>query len=255
MRKTVKYPIDRQTINTMQAHIIAHERAQNDMILALSVCLAAAMDEMGMEDTEWYPEAQKLLKLRENLKNYHDNRIFNEKNGHAEHVVISPETVNANYADIVPSLGIGQINDPEENKRLNDAEKTFGEEMSAEEVARIFKESTSKGSTGKVDMSKKDPFKGMTLEEIEEWEAKQNNSNDLYKIKARVQNSAVASSGNLTPVGEMMVNSFVHVLKDLYDYADSLSDKSEKITLIERVRKHENMPGQLIAATKTMGKR
>lgn len=246
----MKYPIDSQTINTMQAHLVAHERAQNDLIMALYVCLAAAMDEMGMEDTEWYPEAKKLMEFREKLKTYHENRIFNEKNGHAEHLVMSPETVKANYAEMVPSLGIGQITDAETNVKMNEAEKSFGEEMSAEEVARLFKEPVRKDKD-KVDMSQKQPFKGMTLEEIEEWEAKQQNSNDIYKIKARVQNSAVAVSGNLTPVGEMMVNSFVHVLKDLYDYAETLNDKESKIKLVERVRKHEGMPGNLIAATKS----
>lgn len=98
-------------------------------------------------------------------------------------------------------------------------------------------------------MSEKEPFKNMTLEQIEEWERKQENANDIWKVKSRVQNLASGiSGGNLTAVGTMMVNSFVHVVKDLYDFAETIPDKSLRIALIERVRKHESMPGTLIAA-------
>jgi len=46
----------------------------------------------------------------------------------------------------------------------------------------------------------------------------------------------------------MLCNTFVHVLKSIYDFADSIEDKDTKIKLIEIMRRHENMPANLIAA-------
>jgi hypothetical protein len=88
----------------------------------------------------------------------------------------------------------------------------------------------------------------MSLEEIEEWEAKQDNSNEIYKIAARVKNLARGGSLNLTPAGEALCNTFVHVAKELYDFAEKIEDKDLKIKLTELIRKHENMPATLIAA-------
>lgn len=89
----------------------------------------------------------------------------------------------------------------------------------------------------------------MSIDELKEWEEKQDNSNDIYKIKARVANLARGGGASLTPVGEMLCNAFVHVAKDLYDFAETISDPAVKAKLIELIRKHENMPANLIAAT------
>ncbi len=86
------------------------------------------------------------------------------------------------------------------------------------------------------------------LKTINEWEEQQDNSNDLYKIKARVANLARANGASITPVGEMMVNTFVHVLKSLYDFADTIEDKNIRIKLIQKIRSHEGMPATLINA-------
>lgn len=231
-------------------HLVAHERAQRQMVTAISVLLQEAMNEAGAEYALWYEDAKAVLELQKKLKNEHENRIFNEKNGHAEKPVhLTPEIVKENYSDIMPSIGMGGMQlDPQTNASMNQYEaKSFGEEMSEEELARHFREKTQK-KKDKIDISAKEPFKDMSIEEIESWEAKQNNSNDIYKVKARVANLARGAGASLTPVGEMMVNSFVHVVKDLYDFADTIPDKELKIKLIERVRKHENMPGSLIAA-------
>ena len=144
--------------------------------------------------------------------------------------------------------GLGQINDPQLNANINEREKAFGDEMSEEEIAKMFNQKPSKKKNVEVDLSSKTPFKDMTLDEIESWEAKQNNSNDLYKIKARVQNLAVAAGGNLTPQGTMLCNTFVHVLKSLYDFAETILDKNLKIALIQKIRSNEGMPASLISA-------
>lgn len=246
----MKYPIDPLTTESFFGHLISHDRAQRQYIKALSGLLKEAMGEMGAEDTEWHGEALKLFKIQANINMLHENRLFDAKNGHQDKHTVTIEgpgpTGNLEQEEKISVPGV--VINPEMNVHLNEAEKTFGEEMSEEELAKMFNEKPKK-SNGGVDMSKKHPFKGMSLEEIEAWEAKQNSSNDLYKIKARMQNLAVGiSGGNLTPVGEMLVNSFVHLFKDLYDFAETVPDKEIKIALTEKVRKHESVPGNLIAA-------
>lgn len=247
----MRYPIDPLTAESFFGHLVSHDRAQRQLIKALSELLKEAMNEMGADDTEWHSEAQKLFKIQANINMLHENRLFNAKNGHPDNHTVKidpPANIDAVQPIAQPVSVPGVVLNPEQNARLNDAEKAFGEEMSEEDLARHFGEKTSRVKKD-VDFSKASPFSGMTLEQINEWEAKQNNSNDVYKIKARVQNLAVGiSGGNLTPVGEMMANTFVHVLKDLYDFAETIPDKSLKITLIEKIRKHESAPGNLIAA-------
>ena len=248
----MKYPIDAVTTETFLGHLVAHDRAQRNMIQALTLLLQEAMNEMGAEDTEWYDEAKKLMQVQKKIKAEHETRLFNAKNGYPD-----KSLVNVNVSqELGPIIPIGDnINvpgasiGPEQSAKLSEMEKGFGEELSEDELAKHFSERPKKAKKDGVDMSAKEPFKGMSLDEIEAWEAKQQNSNDIYKIKGRVQNLAVGiSGGNLTAVGEMMVNSFVHVVKDLYDFADTIHDKSLKIALTERIRKHESMPGTLISA-------
>lgn len=248
----MKYPIDPLTTESFFGHLISHDRAQRQLIQALSGLLKEAMGEPGAEDAEWCDEAKKLFKMQAQINMLHENRIFNAKNGHPDNHTVTIEGPAAtgkidSQGDIIHVPGV-QIN-PEMNVKLNEAEKAFGEELSEEELERHFNQRSSKKAKGEVDMSKKEPFKGMSLEEIEAWEAKQENSNDIYKVKGRIQNLAVGiSGGNLTAVGEMMVNSFVHVVKDLYDFADTVQDREVRIKLIERIKKHESMPGTLISA-------
>lgn len=248
----MKYPIDAVTTETFLGHLVQHDRAQRQLILALTGLLQEAMAEIGDDNEEWLKECRGILKIQKEIKASHETRIFNAKNGYPENHTVKVEA-NTLVGDIKPietSVNVpGAQFNPEMNARANDAEKDFGGEMSEEDLARHFREKPKRKKDGEVDMSKKEPFQGMTLDQIEEWEAKQNNSNDIYKIKARVANLAVGiSGGSLTPVGEMMVNSFVHVLNDLYKYAEGLTDKEQKIKLIEQIRKHEGMPGNLIAA-------
>lgn len=251
----MKYPIDPQTTETMFGHLITHERSQRQLITALSGLLMEAMSEPGVQETDWHQEAKKLFKMQRSIKTDHETRIFNARNGHQENSAISVAVdtpIQAVDAVSGPPMAVpGAVITPEQNHNLNKMEESFGGELSEEELERMFQEKPKavRDRIMEVDLSKKNPFKGMTLQEIEEWEAKQNNSNDIYKIKARIQNLAVGiSGGNLTPVGEMMVNSFVHVVKDLYEFAEYLPDKEQRIRLIERIRKHESMPGTLIAA-------
>lgn len=259
----MKYPIDPLTAETMFGHLIASDRAQRQLILALSGLLREAMGEMGSEDTPWYDEAEKLFKIQHAIKMDHETRIFNAKNGHPENHTVKIEgpidigPMPPGEVTYVPGVKI----DPEMSARMTEAEKGFGEEMSEADLARHFNESTKRNRPKETkprrlkDMSQSEinhtsPEELQKLvDEAEEEEHRQENSTDIYKIKGRIQNLAVSiSGGNLTPVGEMMVNSFVHVVKDLYDFADTLTDNEIRNKLIEKVKKHESMPGTLIAA-------
>lgn len=249
----MKYPIDALTTETFFGHLIQHERQQRQIILALTSLLKEAMDlcPNDGEPDEWFLEAHKLFNIQKKIKVEHETRIFNAKNGHPENhnikISVPTEVGQMPPGEIVHVPGA--TIDPEMNHKLSKHEESFGGEMSEEEIAAMFDDKPVRRPKGGVDLTKKEPFKGMTLDEIESWEASQNNANDIYKVKARIQNLAVGiSGGNLTPVGEMMVNSFVHVVKDLYEFADTIPDKSIKIALTERVRKHESMPGTLISA-------
>lgn len=130
------------------------------------------------------------------------------------------------------------------NQQLNEIEEDFGGEMSPSEIAQMFGEQTPSTKINGVDMSLKDPFHGMTLEEIEEWERTVEESNNIYKIKARLQNHW---GGELNPAGEALLNTFTHVFKDLYTFAENIQDKNMRESLTERIKKHEKAPANLIA--------
>lgn len=100
-----------------------------------------------------------------------------------------------------------------------------------------------------VPQEKKMPnFSEMTKEQIEEWEQKEVESSDIYRIAARVKNSARNGGRSLTPVGEQMCNLYVHVLKSIYDFADTL-EENKKEELRALLRQHERFPGKLISLT------
>jgi len=117
------------------------------------------------------------------------------------------------------------------------------DEMTSEEVAKLMGEKPKKRKRKK----EKDLF-DMTKEELEAWEKSQDNSNDIYRVSARVKNLARESAGaNLTPVGEALCNTYTHVLLSLYAFAETLKNKKTKMKLIELIRKHEEMPAQVIS--------
>lgn len=115
-------------------------------------------------------------------------------------------------------------------------------EMTEDELANHF--------NVPVPSKKEEPkFREMTLEQIEDWESKQDNNNSIYKVAARVKNAATAAAkGNLTSQGVILCNMFTHLFKNLYDFAETIPDKETKIKLIEVVRKSEDIPANLIEA-------
>src|ERR1700722_11833727 len=215
----MKFPIDPITFVETLNQVAEHERNQTLLIHKMAELLEAATDDEDLGDEPWYKESKTLLKDLETLRIYHESRRFNEANLRAQ----NPEKE-------------GQIISAFE-------EPTGSGEMSEEELSRHLGQKPEKKKK-----EKPKQLEQMTLEEIESWEKQQENSNDIYKVKARVANLARGPGVSLTPQGEMLCNTYVHVLKALYDFADKLEDKNTKVQLIALIRSQEGMPGTLIAA-------
>lgn len=222
-----KYPLDTQAIDNIARDLSLHDKAQSDIIGKLVNFLRQSMCyiEDGRE-LEWYVNAETLLKTLHTRNVDFQNLRFDQQNGHKVEEV-SPYS--------------GSIDVVQEAK-LNQVEEGFGSPMTEEELAIHFGEPLPKK---KVEKS----IAKMTLEEIKSWEKAQDNSNDIYKISARVKNLAREGGAGLTPVGESLCNTYIHVMKAFYDFADNLEDKEIKIKLTELIRKQEGMPSSFIAAT------
>ena len=244
---STKYPLDQNSINECFVHIMQNDKEQRELIEKTIQTLRQALKETEDKDTYWQDEAKKIVKAFDLLKVQLETDAFNE-NGvrRARGMPVKPI-----YAPKMPEINTGMNH--EDNNLFNKSEESFGEPMTEEELEKHFQNIPVRSKKkDKEERRKNDVTQMKTIEEIQEWERRQENSNDIYKIKARVANLAREGGAGLTPVGEMMVNTYVHVLKDLYGFAETIEDKNLKIALIEKIRKHEGMPGNLIAATKTM---
>jgi hypothetical protein len=123
-------------------------------------------------------------------------------------------------------------------QQANKMESEWGPPMSETEMAAIFNEKASDPNEM--------PKLPNTPEEAEKWEQMQDNAEDIYKVKARIQNQV---PNNLTPVGEMLVNSYAHVIKAFYDFAPKLKDEMLREEFKRLIRAQESMPGNFIGAT------
>lgn len=83
-------------------------------------------------------------------------------------------------------------------------------------------------------------------DEMKQLEKAQEESNEIYRVAARVKNYAREKAA-LTPAGEALCNMYVHVMKAYYTFADTLSPEDRK-RLIDLTRTQEKMPGKLIVA-------
>lgn len=124
------------------------------------------------------------------------------------------------------------------NKRERDVS---GEDMSAEELAELFG----------LEPEKEPIINWSEMDEngIKALEAAQNNALDIYKVKARVTNLARESGAGITPNGEAMVNTYIHVLMSLYAFAAKIKDRTLRNEFIELVRSKEGFPGDVINIT------
>lgn len=218
-----RYPLDDKGMESIVLDIMQNDKFQKEMVFKLCILLRNAMAYVEDEDMDWYKDAQKLLEDVHERKVAFENLRFDQSNGHRTDMS-SPYDVS-----LSPMT-------------LSDEDIGITHETTEAELAVHFNEPLpKKKQEKKVDT--------MSIEEIESWEKKQDNSNDIYKISARVKNIARGGGGNLTDVGDMLCNTFTHVAKSFYDFAEKISDKETKIKLIELIRRHEDMPGNFIAAT------
>lgn len=232
----MKYPLDTQAIEEMSKDILLHHRGQQQTIDKLTHMCSDLLEEAENMDEEEKKYAFEFLASLGRRKVDFENHRFNQKNGHGIGVR-SP--FEADLTERIITIDLKKEAD------LNAMEaEHFGGEMSEEEIERLFNIEESKKKKPKQKKLSK-----MTLEEIEAWEKAQDNANDIYKVSARVKNLARgAVKGNLTAQGDMVVNMFTHVIKSLYDFADTVSDKETKIKLTDLIRRQEEMPANLIAA-------
>lgn len=137
---------------------------------------------------------------------------------------------------------MSRLEDAMNDHAISKQEESFGEEMSAKEVADIFGEKD-------IPDENKNPLTGMSPSEAVEREAKQiNSTTDIYRIKARVQNliSENVPGASMNRAGEVLCNTVVNMVKDLYDFANGLKDQKIKEELIIKIRKYEEMPANII---------
>jgi hypothetical protein len=231
----VKYPLDPKTFIETMGQLVEHEKSQTVLIGRMTTLLEEAMDAAPNANDNWYMESEELLKDFHSLAMYHESRRFNEANFQAQ----MPKDMKKMVAKTKFMETLDDIEDIIEESE----EEEIGE-MTEDELSRHFKEKR----VAKQNVASSKKLKDMSLEEIQDWERAQDNSNDLYKIKARVANIARGGNMVLTPQGEMLANTYVHVLKSLYDFAEKIEDKNIRIQLVELIRSHEGMPGNLIAA-------
>jgi hypothetical protein len=70
-------------------------------------------------------------------------------------------------------------------------------------------------------------------------------SNSVYAIAARVKNIARDWDASLTPMGEVLCNYYIIVLKDLYDFSENLKEPQKRV-LRDILKSHEDMPRKII---------
>lgn len=119
---------------------------------------------------------------------------------------------------------------PKDEMILNATETNLGGEMTIAQVAQIFSESV--------------PPPNPTNKEEGD-----GTFSDIYRIAARVKNLARANGATLTRQGDMLANAYVHVLKALYDFAETIPEPHKK-KLTDLLQFHEKMPADVIDATK-----
>lgn len=251
-----KIPLDEKAMQELAAglNIMGGAIVHNDMALRAQVKTLAALVQEAMlfseaTDTIWKDDADRVLKNLKKDEIDNANARFNKGNGFSMppvHVSNPHEAQNLLSAGVIPNLNTSDKHQLAKiEQELNTMEAGFGEEMDEATLARHFGEQPPKPSA---DRLKKPIEKMSTLQEIKDWEAEQDNSNDIYKISARIKNLARGDAGHsLGPQQESLCNSFCHVVKAFYDFADTLP-KELKQRLVLLTRQQESVPATIIAA-------
>ena len=70
--------------------------------------------------------------------------------------------------------------------------------------------------------------------------------NNIYQISGRIKNHAAAKDHAFSPQGVALCNMFTHVVKELYDFAETLEDKEAASKLRDVIRRQETFPANLL---------
>lgn len=242
----MNYPIDNKAVEELAGAlqgsanaIVLHDRAMRKDLLVLTDLVQEAVKSGKLLETIWHDEADAFLKTLKRRKLDDANLRFNQKNGQAVPTIVGALTEE----NFVPVVGKDAYETAKLESNFNRVENEFGPAMDEAELARYFNEPT---PVNAVDRMKK-PLTKMTLEEIEKWEKDQDNSNDVYKVNARVKNLARGEGAALTPVGDILANTYTHVLLAFYKFADTLNQE-DKVRMYEVVRSQEGFAGTVINA-------
>ena len=73
-------------------------------------------------------------------------------------------------------------------------------------------------------------------------------SNELHAINGRIKNHLARKDLALTPAGTILINSFSFLVKDLYDFADTLVD-ADAYVLKKIVENAETLPLNVLTLT------
>jgi hypothetical protein len=213
-----KYPLDNKGIENIVLDIQQNYITQSEIIANLYSFLCNAMKyvEHGTQE-DWIPRAKALMKDLNVRKSTFENLRFDQSNGHR---------INESEPGVWPPL---------------QSQSVGNEEMSEAELAAHF---NLPPPPEPVEVNVKE----MTLEEIESWEKSQDNSNDIYKVNARIKNLARSGGAVLTPTGEMLCSLYTHVMLAFYDFANKIENREIKIKLIDLIKENEKMPANMIAA-------
>lgn len=245
----MKYPLDAETFIETVTMLVENNKMQQILVDKMKGLLEQAMTDAETDDSQWYDDAEDLLKDLHALKTYHESRRFNETNFRNQYGFEATQKADASIARLnLPPSEIVQVQD--EDVTVN--------ELSEDDMSRFFsekrKEKRYRPNRSLKQMSHDEIAKAPVadlkelLQQATAEEIAMDNSNDIYKIKARVANLARGPGMQLTAQGQQLCNTFVHVLKSLYDFADRIPYEDVRTKLISLLRSHENMPGILIAA-------
>lgn len=236
------FPLDQKSVeeltggfNLLSKTILLHDREQRAQIQTLKQFVMEAMQFEGAAETAWFEDVQDFLNESWKIANEQEGARFNRSNGHK--IPRSYETP----AEIVKRVADASESDFEEKK------SSSSEEMTEEDLGAHF--GTTPTPKPRKDRLRK-PLSKMSVEELDDLQKAEeeaaDNSNDIYKVKARVANLARMNGVVLTPQGEMLVNTYVHSLLALYSFAESIKDKGTREALIKVIRAQESMPANLI---------
>lgn len=211
----MKYPLDKNILKETLQSIESHSQSQEEIINKLSQILTEAVKSTNDKDASWIIASKEFFKNKKESENNIESFIVH-KDSFAQDSL-------ENEAEAWKEDELDRYFNKKESKTLRDMTE---EEIDCTPIPKLEK----------------------LVKEAEEEEEKSNNSTDIYKIKARVANLARGPGMHLTPTGEILCNVFVHMLKELYDFTDTLKDEKIKESLYTIIRKQENVPNTIIAA-------